>query len=307
LHQSGRSVELVKRWRTPVVLLATLALALEVPSFLGAEAMESSGHTPAAVAPTITYEPVVTYQNIVSEVVGEPDALDESFIDCFTTPCVALSFDDGPGPYTPQILEILKEFDARATFYVVGQQIASWPRMLPLIAEAGHDIGNHTMSHPKLSELTVAEQIAQINGLDEMVVQRVGVMPTTIRPPFGDMPEAPLPDALNRPVVLWSVDSFDWKKRKSDAIVDEVLSDIGAGDIVLMHELYQRSVDALPEILTELNNRGLTVVSVADLLGPSLFVSGEVTHVPFTCQPVGPELALPTWCEDNPDWVRVIN
>jgi peptidoglycan/xylan/chitin deacetylase (PgdA/CDA1 family) len=301
----------VKHWRLPVVLFTTLSLALEVPSFLGAPTMESSGYSPSPSVGTTTspaiFEPVVTYEDIVSEVLGEPDALDESFIDCFTTPCVALSFDDGPGPYTPQILEILEEFDVRATFYVVGQQITSWPGMLPLIAEAGQDIGNHTMSHPKLSQLSVAEQISQINGLDEMVVQRVGIMPTTIRPPFGDLPDSPLPDSLSRPVVMWSVDSFDWKKRKSDAIVDEVLADIGAGDIILMHELYQRSVDALPEILTELKERGLTVVSVADLLGPRLFVSGEVTHVPFTCQQLGPHLEVPEWCEENPRWVRAID
>jgi peptidoglycan/xylan/chitin deacetylase (PgdA/CDA1 family) len=293
----------------PVVMLATIALALEVPSFLGAEAMESSGYTPPPVASITpaTFEPVVTYENIVSEVVGEADAPDESFIDCFTTPCVALTFDDGPGPYTPQILDILEQFEARATFYVVGQQISSWPNMLPLIADAGHDIGNHTMSHPKLSELSVSERIAQINGLDEVVAQRITTMPTTIRPPFGDLPNSPLPDPLGRPVVMWSVDSFDWKKRTSQAIVDEVLADIGAGDIILMHELYQRSVDALPDILTELGNRGLTVVSVADLLGPRLFVSGEVTHVPFTCKPGGADQELPQWCEENPGWVRVID
>jgi peptidoglycan/xylan/chitin deacetylase (PgdA/CDA1 family) len=297
----------MKRWRMPVVFLTTLALALEVPSFLGAPAMDSSGYAPTAVSPPVTSEAAVTYQNIVSEVLGEPDALDNTFIDCVATPCVALSFDDGPGPYTPQILEILEEFEARATFYVVGQQVSSWPRMLPLIAEAGQDIGNHTMSHPKLSELTVAEQAGQINGLDELLMERVGIMPTTIRPPFGDTPDAPLPDPLNRPVVMWSVDSLDWKKRTADAIVDEVLADIGAGDIILMHELYQRSVDALPVILAELQERGLRVVSVADLLGPRLFVSGEVTHVPFTCQALGPDLELPKWCEDNPRWVRVID
>jgi len=297
----------MKRWRMPVVFLTTLALALEVPSFLGAPAMESSGDAPAAAPPAVISEPVVTYQNIVSEVLGEPDALDNTFIDCGATPCVALTFDDGPGPYTPQILEILEEFEARATFYVVGQQISSWPRMLSLIADAGQDIGNHTVSHPKLSELAAAEQAAQITGLDELLMERVGIMPTTIRPPFGDTPDAPLPDLLNRPVVMWSVDSLDWRKRTADAIVDEVLADIGAGDIILMHELYQRSVDALPVILTELQNRGLTVVSVADLLGPRLFVSGEITHVPFACQALGPDLELPQWCEDNPRWVRIID
>ncbi len=297
----------MKRWRMPVVFLATLALALEVPSFLGAPAMESSGYSPPLVSPPVTSEPVVTYQNIVSEVVSEPEALDDTFVDCTATPCVALTFDDGPGPYTPQILDILDEFEARATFYVVGQQIASWPRMLPLVAEAGHDIGHHTMTHPKLSELSVSDQRDQITDLDDLLLRRVGITPHTFRPPFGDLPDTPLPDPLNRPVVMWSVDSLDWRKRTADSIVSEVLADIGAGDIILMHELYQRSVDALPVILSELRERGLTVVSVADLLGPNLFVSGEITHVPFTCQPSGPDLDLPQWCVENPGWVRVID
>lgn len=299
----------MKLWRTQVVILTTLALALEVPSFLGAPAMDSSGYAPSVELDAISPapEPVVTYENIVSEVLGEPDALDHTFVDCTQQPCVALTFDDGPGPYTPQVLDILEEFDARATFYVVGQQILSWPRMLPLIAEAGHDVGNHTMSHPKLSQLSVSEQMAEINGLDDMIFERVGIMPTTFRPPFGDLPDGPLPDPHSRPVVMWSVDSLDWRKRTAAAIVDEVLADIGAGDIILMHELYQRSVDALPIILTELQERGLTVVSVPELLGPSLFQSGEVANVPFTCKQSG-ILGEPTqWCEENPRWIRVMD
>ena len=299
----------MKLWRSQVVILTTLVLALEVPSFLGAPAMDSSGYAPSinleAVSPPP--EPEVTYENIVSEVLSEPEALDHTFVDCTQQPCVALTFDDGPGPYTPQVLDILEEFEARATFYVVGQQILSWPRMLPLIAEARHDIGNHTISHPKLSQLTIREQRAEINGLDEMIFQRVGIMPTTFRPPFGDLPDVPLPDPHNRPVVMWSVDSLDWRKRTSTAIVDEVLADIGAGDIILMHELYQRSVDALPIILTELRERGLTVVSVADLLGPRLFQAGEVTHVPFSCEVSGGLGETAEWCEENPRWIRVMD
>lgn len=293
-------------WQLPVVIFVTTALALEVPSFLGPEAMESTGDSPVATAgiPAPLPEPVITYENVVSEVLSEPDAIGTHVVDCVAEPCVALTLDDGPGLHTPEVLDILSEFDARATFYLVGDQVAAWPGRLDMIVEAGHDVGNHTLSHPRLSELTLTERRNEIVRFDHMVFLQVGVTPTTLRPPFGDLPDTPLPDGLNRPVVMWSVDSLDWKKRTTAAIVDEVLADIGAGDIILMHELYRRSVDALPLILAELNDRGLRVVSVADLLGPQLYSPGEITHVPFDCRLFEPDVQAPQWCVENPDWVR---
>jgi peptidoglycan/xylan/chitin deacetylase (PgdA/CDA1 family) len=294
------------RRRLPVALAVIIALALEVPSFLGAPAVESTGSAdaPLTTEPAAPTARPITYQNIVSEVLGEPESVEDTWVNCQVTPCVALTFDDGPGPYTPVILDILDEFDARATFYPVGQQIRSWPGMLPLIQDAGHDIGNHTLSHPKLSTLSRSEQRAEITGLDTLMIDRIGFLPTSIRPPFGDIPDNDLPDPHSRPIVMWSVDSLDWRKRTSRAIVDEVLDDIGAGDIILMHELYQRSVDALPDILTELSARGLTVVSVADLLGPALFRPGLVENVPFSCPLLDGSVDVPQWCVENPQWRR---
>lgn len=295
------------RRRLPVALAVIIALALEVPSFLGAPAVESTAYPDTqfhADEPETITRPI-TYQNIVSEVLGEPESLEDTWVNCQVTPCVALTFDDGPGPYTPIVLEILDQFDARATFYPVGQQITSWPSMLPLIRDAGQDIGNHTMTHPKLGALSLSEQREEIMGLDTLMIERIGFLPTSFRPPFGDIPDNDLPDPHSRPVVMWSVDSLDWKKRTSAAIVKEVLADIGAGDIILMHELYQRSIDALPEILVELNARGLTVVSVADLLGPDLFRPGLIEHVPFTCPLPEGGVDEPQWCVENPQWRRV--
>jgi peptidoglycan/xylan/chitin deacetylase (PgdA/CDA1 family) len=298
------------RRHLPVALAVIAVLALEVPSFLGVPAVESTrsadtqNATHLAESNSAPAAREVTYKNIVSEVLGEPESVDDFWVNCQVVPCVALTFDDGPGPYTPDVLEILDQFDARATFYPVGQQIRGWPGMLPLIHAAGHDIGNHTMSHPKLGALTVSEQQAEISEFDTLVIDRVGILPTSIRPPFGEIPANLLPDTHSRPLVMWSVDSLDWRKRTSKAIVKEVLADIGAGDIILMHELYQRSVDALPEILTELADRGLTVVSVADLLGPALFRPGLIEYVPFTCPTPENGVEVPRWCEDNPQWRR---
>jgi peptidoglycan-N-acetylglucosamine deacetylase len=296
-------------WRVPLALCVALALSLEVPSFLGANSVDSTGQQSSPVAEdsdTLTSETpaiTVTYEDIVSEVVGEPDLGDQAFVDCQISPCVALTFDDGPGPYTAEILDILDQFNARATFYLVGNQVDNWPGMVPLIRDAGHDIGNHTVSHPKLGSLGRSAQRKEISDMDRVLAERFDVFATTVRPPFGDLPDADLPDPHTRPVVLWSVDSLDWRKRTASAIVKEVLADVGAGDIILMHELYRRSVDALPEILAELSARGLTVVSVTDLLGPAAFQPGMVEHVPFQC-PHSDDDNLPVWCLENPDWTR---
>lgn len=288
-----------------------LVVSLEVPSYLGASAVESSGPSPTVTveqpfvpdpAPAVVE---VTYEDVVTEVLGEPESVDGDWVDCSTTPCVALTFDDGPGPYTSEILRILDEFGASATFYPVGGQIASWPGRLSLVVDAGHDVGNHTMTHPKLSDLGASEQRDELADLDSLVVEQVGILPGSIRPPFGDIPASGIADTQKRPVVMWSVDSLDWRKRSAKAIVDEVLADVGAGDIILMHELYERSVQALPEILAGLEERGLSVVSVPELLGPALFTSGIITHIPFECP--NPESApeVPQWCVDNPTWERI--
>ncbi len=304
----------MKSWRTVVALSATLALSLEVPSFLGAKGLQSSGSLELAesisdevVTPVVPVEPEAVVEDIVSEVVSELDSLNNLPVNCELRPCVALSFDDGPGPYTTEILDILEEFGAGATFYPVGIQIRSWPGLIGATFDAGHDIGNHTMSHPKLSKLSVDDQQKEIAGLDDLVSDKIGELPTTIRPPYGDLPSTPLPDPHNRPVVLWSVDSLDWKKRSAEAIIEEVLSDVGAGDIILMHELYQRTVNALPVILAELAARGLTVVSVTDLLGPAINTPGIVKSVPFRCPHTEEmeEADTLTWCAQNPTWRRV--
>ena len=236
-----------------------------------------------------------------SEPVATSSTLAPGKVDCRLVACVALTFDDGPGPYTEEIVAILDEYDARATFYVVGLQLRSWPNRLPLVVEAGHEIGNHTENHPTLSQLGVEAQQEELEANDQRIVEETGILPGTVRPPFGDIPRGGIPDPENRPVVMWSVDSLDWRLRSSQKIVDEVLGQVGPGDIILMHELYRRSVDALPEILQGLSDRGLTVVTVSELLGPDP-QPGPVTRVPFDCAVLATSNDIDSWCIQHPDW-----
>jgi len=232
----------------------------------------------------------------VSEVFSEEESLGNQGVDCQLVPCVALTFDDGPGPFTPEIVDMLSEFEATATFYVVGTALKWWPTMLPLIVESGHEVGNHTMTHPRLGDLGRAAQRKEIEGLDDVVFSSVGVQPQSIRPPYGDLPRSGIPDAHQRPVVMWSVDSFDWKKRSPRRISADVLQEAKPGDIILMHELSRRGVDALPTILQGLKDKGLQVVSVSQLLGTGFVSADPVERVPFTC-PMGTVPANPPeWC-----------
>ena len=246
---------------------------------------------PEMMAANQPVEPVIT--EVFNELPPESDAL----VDCAVLACVALTFDDGPGPYTAEVLEILAQYDASATFYVVGQAVKAWTSMARLIVEGGHDIGNHTMTHPKLSSVSNASQRDEIAQLDALVFELVGVHPGTIRPPYGDLPKLGIPDAHQRPVVLWSVDSFDWKKRSASRIARDVIDQAGPGDIILMHEISRRGVDALPAILEGLHGKGLTVVSVAQLLGTEFRYAEAIERVPYRCPLVAPASELNPWCQ----------
>lgn len=263
----------------------------ETPEAFMAAVREALEHTmPEALALEAIARPAV------SEVFSEPAFVDEGFIDCLVVPCVALSFDDGPGPWSSEILEVLSDYGAYATFYVVGRALKAWPSKLPLIVEAGHDIGNHTMTHPRLGELSRVAQQAEVQGLDDLVFAAVGIQPKTIRPPYGNLPVGGIADAHQRPVVLWSVDSLDWKNRTPSKIVSVVLEQAGPGDIILMHETSRRSVEALPQILEGLRDKGLTVVSVAQLLGTGYRSPEKIERVPYTCPTLTSVSGVNPWC-----------
>jgi peptidoglycan/xylan/chitin deacetylase (PgdA/CDA1 family) len=179
----------------------------------------------------------------------------------------------------------------------VGQAVQAWTSMARLIVQSGHDIGNHTMTHPRLSSVSNSAQRDEIAQLDALVFELTGVNPGTIRPPYGDLPQRGIPDAHQRPVVLWSVDSFDWKKRSASRIARDVIDQAGPGDIILMHEISRRGVDALPAILEGLHAKGLTVVSVAQLLGTEFRYAEAIERVPYRCPSVEPASEPNAWCQ----------
>ncbi|GAA4372716.1 polysaccharide deacetylase family protein [Paeniglutamicibacter cryotolerans] len=184
---------------------------------------------------------------------------------CTKVKCVALTFDDGPGPKTTKVLDALKAADARATFFVVGPNAVARPRVLKRMAAEGHEIGNHTWNHRLLTSLDEKAIQNELDSTDTAISKAVGRGPTVTRPPYGA--KNPTTNRLTRtPVVLWNVDTLDWKHRSTSKTVASALNDTRPGSIVLMHDIHPSTVAAVPAILAGLKKKGYHFVTVSELL-----------------------------------------
>lgn len=180
---------------------------------------------------------------------------------------VALTFDDGPNPdTTPQVLKILKKYKAKATFFVVGKSVAGNEKILKDELDDGHDIGNHSWDHPQLSKLPTTQAASQINQTNQAIEQATGKAPILLRPPYGatNPTVRSLTDLYQ---VLWDVDTYDWKYRNTQSILNQVKAQTQDGSVILMHDIHQTTVDALPTVLDYLSSQGYKFVTVSQLYG----------------------------------------
>lgn len=182
-----------------------------------------------------------------------------------TSKKIALTFDDGPHPkVTPQILKILKKYEAKATFFVVGCEVKKYPQVLKDVANAGHEIGNHTFNHKKLTTLSLRNAKLQIDSTDAVIKAAIGHNATVFRPPYGAYNKS-IVNQLNVPNVLWSIDTLDWKHHNPQKTLAAVQKNAKNGSIVLMHDIHQETADALDSILAMLQKQGYEFVTVSEL------------------------------------------
>ncbi|AIF45318.1 hypothetical protein X953_06995 [Virgibacillus sp. SK37] len=182
---------------------------------------------------------------------------------------VALTFDDGPHPkVTPQILATLKKHDAKATFFMLGSQVDYYPTLANEVAEAGHEIGDHTMNHQDLTILGIDQIQAEVQQSNSVIKKAAGRTPNLLRPPYGALNDNVKQIAANMelPIIMWSVDSLDWKSRNATAVNEEVMANVAPGSIVLLHDIHPSTAEALPELLTTLEKQGYQMVTVSQLL-----------------------------------------
>lgn len=182
---------------------------------------------------------------------------------------VALTFDDGPSPETtPQVIEILGKFGARATFFVVGRNVNLFPGILREAVRSGNEIADHTYNHPKISKLNAKMINAQLHATQNAIFRSIGVNAKFFRPPYGAINEkaSKIAQTFGLKIVMWSIDPFDWQDPAPETIEERVLSNIQPGDIVLLHDVHRNTVYALPYILEGLKRKGLRCVTVSELL-----------------------------------------
>lgn len=183
---------------------------------------------------------------------------------------VALTFDDGPSRLTtPVVLDLLKKYKAKATFFVLGQNIAGNEDILKRMIEEGHEIANHTWSHPNLTRIT-ADQVKQEIELTQSAIEEViGHRPTFMRPPYGAV-NASVAAAAGLASIYWNVDTQDWSNRDPHLILSQVKAYTNPGAIILMHDIHQTTVDGLEPVLHYLTEQQYSLVTTTELLGENL-------------------------------------
>ncbi|MBR6756137.1 MAG: polysaccharide deacetylase family protein [Peptococcaceae bacterium] len=180
-------------------------------------------------------------------------------------PMIALTFDDGPSQYTWPILAALDNVGGRATFFVVGNRVASHNAALQQILAVGCEIGNHSYSHPDLTKLDTENMKAQIKNTDDALEKAVQIRTTLLRPPYGAVNDE-LFALAEKPLILWSVDPKDWQNRDKDYLVEYMMLNAHDGDIVLLHDIHETTALAAQEFIPKLVEKGYQLVTVSELL-----------------------------------------
>lgn len=182
---------------------------------------------------------------------------------------LALSFDASWGTqHTPRLLEILQQNNIKTTFFLTGFWVEKYPELVKKIAAAGHELGNHTWTHPHLNTLDKRGIKIELERLQASLTGLTGVPPNLFRPPFGEYSNKVIEAAndLGLLTIQWSIDSLDWKNLSREAIVQRVTSRLHPGAIILFHNNGRYTADALPEIISFAKSQGYTIVPISELL-----------------------------------------
>jgi len=177
---------------------------------------------------------------------------------------VALTFDDGPTKYTDDILEILDNYESKATFFLIGSRLKRYTPYAKQLFDKGHSIGNHSYDHTHINAMSKDRLIKSIAKSQLAFHEYVGVLPSFYRPPYGNITEVQekiLSKHFSH-LIRWSIDPRDWDRNKSDdVVIEHILAKVTAGSIIVLHEK-KRTVRLLPQLLEALHQRGYTMVSL---------------------------------------------
>ena len=179
-------------------------------------------------------------------------------------PMIALTFDDGPGEYTEELINCLVENNAKATFFMLGQNVEVYPEIAKELSDAGMELGNHSYSHPDLVTIGAEAAAQQVSNTDAALKAATGFEATVMRPPGGSFNDS-VKAAIDHPLIIWSIDTRDWATKSEDQTYQVVMDNAQDGSVVLMHDIHEWSVKAAIRMIPDLIAKGFKLVTVSEL------------------------------------------
>ncbi|MEP6936964.1 MAG: polysaccharide deacetylase family protein [Chthoniobacterales bacterium] len=185
-------------------------------------------------------------------------------------PYVAMTFDDGPHvSLTPKLLDLLATHHMKATFFVVGENAAEHPEILQRAVREGHEIGNHSWSHPILGKMSDEAVRSQLRRTDDAISTAIGTRPTLLRPPYGSITARQkhwIHDDFGYKIIIWDVDPLDWKRPGPSVVCERIIKQTRPGSIILAHDIHPATIAAMPATFDQLQARGFKFVTVSELI-----------------------------------------
>ena len=201
-------------------------------------------------------------------------------------PYIAMTFDDGPhATNTAKLLKMAAERHIKLTFFVIGECVEQNPDVLRQEVAEGHEIGNHSWSHPNLARLSDEGLRTQLQRTEDMIGKTAGIKPKLMRPPYGELTKRQRILANHEfgyRVILWDVDPLDWKRPGSDVVAQRIIAGARPGSIILSHDIHSPTIAAMPQVFDELLAKGFKFVTVSELL--AMDKGGERPEVAKTPQ-----------------------
>ena len=215
-------------------------------------------------------------------------------------PYIAMTFDDGPSAtLTPKLLDILAAHQIKATFFVIGENVAEHPEIVARAAREGHEIGNHSWSHPNFGKMSDDGVRSQLQRTDDAIKSATGSRPTLLRPPYGSITSREkrwIHDQFGYQIILWDVDPYDWKRPGPSVVRNRILKETRPGSIVLSHDIHPGTIEAMPSTFDALEAKGFKFVTVSELIRMAVPQRPQVPTETreSTPAPITPSLSLST-------------
>jgi len=252
-----------------------LACAAKLSFAVALAAQPAPATKPGIPARSIEAAPKAVSPNVEKEAASKSPAPPKESAITFNSvhvdgPYIAMTFDDGPSAVlTPKLLDLLAAHHIKATFFVIGENVAEHPDIVARAAREGHEIASHSWSHPNLAKMSQESVRSQLQRTDDAIKSATGKSPTLMRPPYGSITEREkrwIHDEFGYDIILWDVDPLDWKRPGPAVVRNRILKETRPGSIVLAHDIHPGTIEAMPSTFDELEAKSFKFVTVSELI-----------------------------------------